>query len=133
MLADTVLPPPADLSELIEAIGARYALDYVELTDSLVETAALFRTLIEPAAGSASTAAGRRSLRLLRRDRKATLLTCARRKADASDITAGTARDIGHRPIRQGEAAAADWRGLGAALLRDLPAVLPGRRSPLPC
>ncbi|MGI5244365.1 CHAT domain-containing protein [Dactylosporangium sp. CA-139066] len=47
MLADTVFPPPADVAELIAKIGPRYALDYVELRDSLDRTA-FFRTLIEP-------------------------------------------------------------------------------------
>lgn len=47
MLADTVFPPPTDLSEVVREIGARYALDYVELTDSL-GVLAFFRTLIEP-------------------------------------------------------------------------------------
>ncbi|WP_326557481.1 CHAT domain-containing protein [Micromonospora sp. NBC_01796] len=48
MLADTVLPPPADLGTLTRVIGDRYALDYLELTDSLAEAPNLFRTLIRP-------------------------------------------------------------------------------------
>lgn len=47
MLADTVFPPPTDLTDLVREIGPRYALDYVELKDTLDRTA-LFRTLIEP-------------------------------------------------------------------------------------
>ncbi|RSM72193.1 hypothetical protein DMB66_06230 [Actinoplanes sp. ATCC 53533] len=47
MLADTVFPLPANLTELVGKVGARYALDYVELTDSLT-TKAFFRTLIRP-------------------------------------------------------------------------------------
>ncbi|HEX8094507.1 CHAT domain-containing protein [Jatrophihabitans sp.] len=47
MLADTVFPPPTDLTGLVRDLGARYALDYVELTDTL-EHSAFFRTLVEP-------------------------------------------------------------------------------------
>ena len=47
MLADTILPPPAELSTLTKVIGTRYALDYVELTDSLGKLH-LFRSLIRP-------------------------------------------------------------------------------------
>lgn len=48
MLADTVLPSPADLTELIKMIGSRYALDFVELRDTLDDTSKLYRTLIRP-------------------------------------------------------------------------------------
>lgn len=48
MLADTVLPPPADLSKLIDVIGDRFAVDYLELTDSLAEPPNHFRSLIRP-------------------------------------------------------------------------------------
>jgi CHAT domain-containing protein len=47
MLADTVFPPPTDLTGLIKEIGPRYVLDYVQLKDSLGRTG-FFRTLIEP-------------------------------------------------------------------------------------
>jgi hypothetical protein len=47
MLADTVLPPPTRLEALTDVIGSRYALDYVQLRDSLNE-AHLFRSLIRP-------------------------------------------------------------------------------------
>lgn len=47
MLADTVLPPPAEIATLTEIIGTRYALDYLELTDSLAAPH-LFRSLIRP-------------------------------------------------------------------------------------
>ncbi len=47
MLADTILPPAADLSEVVREIGPRHTLDYVELPDNL-EAKAFFRTLIEP-------------------------------------------------------------------------------------
>ncbi|GAA3250538.1 CHAT domain-containing protein [Dactylosporangium siamense] len=47
MLADTVLPPPVDLSVLTKMIGPRYALDYLELPDSLATTH-LFRSLVRP-------------------------------------------------------------------------------------
>jgi hypothetical protein len=47
MLADTVFPPPTDLTELIKDIGPRYVLDYVELKDTL-GSSDFFRTLIEP-------------------------------------------------------------------------------------
>lgn len=48
MLADTVFPVPKDLTELVEAVGPRHVLDYVELRDTRDEEPRLFRTLIEP-------------------------------------------------------------------------------------
>ncbi len=48
MLADTVLPPPTDLSALTEVIGGRHALDYLELTGTLGGPSHLFHTLIHP-------------------------------------------------------------------------------------
>ena len=48
MLADTVFPVPKDLTQLVEAVGPRHVLDYVELRDTADETPRLFRTLIEP-------------------------------------------------------------------------------------
>jgi hypothetical protein len=48
MLADTVFPPPADLKDVVDSLGPRYALDFVELHDTLENTPRLFRTLIEP-------------------------------------------------------------------------------------
>ncbi|GAA4735587.1 CHAT domain-containing protein [Phytohabitans rumicis] len=54
MLADTVLPTPADLPRLLERVGRRYAVDYAALPDTLTPpragSAALnwFRTLITP-------------------------------------------------------------------------------------
>lgn len=58
MLADTVLPPPADITKLREAIGGRYALDYLALPDTLSpndnrpgtfsRARNWFRTLIDP-------------------------------------------------------------------------------------
>lgn len=48
MLEDTVFPSPVDLPGLIETLGPRYALDFVELRDTLEESPRLYRTLIEP-------------------------------------------------------------------------------------
>jgi hypothetical protein len=58
MLADTVLPAPADMARLRSAIGARYALDFLAMPDTLSPNDARpgesirdrnwFRTLIEP-------------------------------------------------------------------------------------
>jgi CHAT domain len=48
MLADTVLPSPPDLTELIKVIGSRHALDFLELPDTLDQTPKLYRTLIRP-------------------------------------------------------------------------------------
>jgi hypothetical protein len=48
MLADTVLPVPAELDQLHERIGERYAVDYLELSDSLADTPHLFRCLVRP-------------------------------------------------------------------------------------
>jgi hypothetical protein len=47
MLADTVLPVPAELDRLFDRIGDRFALDYVELADSR-GVPRLFRCLIRP-------------------------------------------------------------------------------------
>jgi hypothetical protein len=47
MLADTVLPVPADLGEVRRDIGDRYALDYLEVPDSLAVTR-LFRCVVKP-------------------------------------------------------------------------------------
>ncbi|MFC6019363.1 CHAT domain-containing protein [Plantactinospora solaniradicis] len=48
MLADTVLPAPADLAQLVDVIGTRYALDYVALPDTLGDGTNWFRALVEP-------------------------------------------------------------------------------------
>jgi CHAT domain len=58
MLADTVLPPSADITKLREDIGARFALDFVALPDTLgpndIQPGTFsgarnwFRTLVEP-------------------------------------------------------------------------------------
>ncbi len=47
MLADTVIPPPTELETLTDVIGHRYALDFLQLRDSL-DTPYLFRSLIRP-------------------------------------------------------------------------------------
>ena len=48
MLADTVFPSTIDVAQLVAAIGPRYALDYVELHDTLDNAPHLFRTFIRP-------------------------------------------------------------------------------------
>jgi hypothetical protein len=48
MLEDTVFPSPVDLTSLVQMLGPRYALDFVELHDTLDDMPHLFRTLIEP-------------------------------------------------------------------------------------
>jgi hypothetical protein len=48
MLADTVLPAPTDVTRIIETVGDRYAIDFVELPDTLSAANTWFRTLIEP-------------------------------------------------------------------------------------
>lgn len=48
MLEDTVFPSPVDLPTLLRRLGPRYALDFVELRDTMDHTPHLFRTLIEP-------------------------------------------------------------------------------------
>jgi hypothetical protein len=48
MLADTVLPVPANVARLIDTVGDRYALDYVGLPDLLTWDTIWFRTMIEP-------------------------------------------------------------------------------------
>jgi hypothetical protein len=48
MLADTLLPAPRDVADLVSVIGPRYALDVVSLPDSLARSPNWFRTLIRP-------------------------------------------------------------------------------------
>jgi tetratricopeptide (TPR) repeat protein len=48
MLADTILPAPAELGGLLAAVGGRYALDVVSLPDTLGRDNNWFRTLLEP-------------------------------------------------------------------------------------
>ncbi|PRX23379.1 CHAT domain-containing protein [Actinoplanes italicus] len=48
MLADLVLPVPPNVARVIDAVGDRYAIDYVALPDSLDGATMWFRTLIEP-------------------------------------------------------------------------------------
>lgn len=48
MLADTVFPSPKNLDDVVRAIGPRYALDFIELPNTLDIAHRLFRTLIEP-------------------------------------------------------------------------------------
>ena len=48
MLADTVLPPPTNLNEVTKVLGSRYALDYLELPDTLDNEPKLIRTLLRP-------------------------------------------------------------------------------------
>jgi hypothetical protein len=48
MLADTVLPPPTELAPLLDVVGTRHALDFVELPDTLSGRNTWFRTLIRP-------------------------------------------------------------------------------------
>ncbi|MEV0544345.1 CHAT domain-containing protein [Nocardia salmonicida] len=48
MLAETVLPLPATVQDVVTAVGGRYALDYVALPDTLTGELSCFQTLIEP-------------------------------------------------------------------------------------
>ncbi|TQS40360.1 CHAT domain-containing protein [Cryptosporangium phraense] len=48
MLADTVIPPPTDLTTVFDLIGTRHAVDFHELPDSLSDEPNLFRTLVRP-------------------------------------------------------------------------------------
>jgi tetratricopeptide (TPR) repeat protein len=48
MLADTILPTPPDMNDLLAAIGPRYALDYAGLPDTLAKRTNWFHTLTEP-------------------------------------------------------------------------------------
>lgn len=48
MLADTVFPVPKAVDAVVRTLGDRYALDFIELRDTLREEPRLFRTLIEP-------------------------------------------------------------------------------------
>jgi hypothetical protein len=112
MLADTVFPPPAKLNDVIAALGPRYALDFVELPDTLENAPRLYRTLIEP---GGRVSFGRcqppEELRdFYRRDRTVSGLT--------EDI-AEAARDLGSSDRSGRPAAAADWRGLARALLPE--------------
>ncbi|MGC4864721.1 SAV_2336 N-terminal domain-related protein [Micromonospora sp. DT53] len=48
MLADMVLPFPPSLDRLTDAIGSRYALDYVALHDTMGATRSWFRAILRP-------------------------------------------------------------------------------------
>ncbi|WFE52887.1 CHAT domain-containing protein [Micromonospora sp. WMMD1155] len=48
LLADAVVPVPVNVARLIDAVGDRYALDYVGLPDTVTAETSWFRTLIEP-------------------------------------------------------------------------------------
>jgi hypothetical protein len=48
MLADTVFPVPKAVDAVVRTLGGRYALDFIELRDTLRDEPRLFRTLIEP-------------------------------------------------------------------------------------
>ena len=119
MLADTVLPPPARLATLTDVLGTRYALDYVQLRDSLDEPH-LFRSLIRP---------GRRFLfeRFVPAEHYVQFFTDAGaeggRLADMIDRVPGAVRDL--RPAsRQADPAGEpedrfDWGDLAAEVLPD--------------
>ena len=123
MLADTVLPPPADLSKLIRVIGNRYALDYLELTDSLAGTPSLFRTLMRPGGRMSferfepSPYYSRFFAHARRRQNLAALLNRAlpapaRRDRD---FVGGALTDEDHRVV--GDAGAFDWADLAEQIL----------------
>ncbi|MBM0226913.1 MULTISPECIES: CHAT domain-containing protein [Micromonospora] len=48
LLASTVLPKPADLTEVVRLVGDRHALDFVALPDTLTRRTNWFRSLIRP-------------------------------------------------------------------------------------
>lgn len=48
LLADFVLPGPADVEPVIELVGARHALDFVALPETATRDTNWFRTLIQP-------------------------------------------------------------------------------------
>jgi hypothetical protein len=110
MLADTVFPPPANADDVVKALGPRYALDFVELRDTLENRPRLFRTLIEPGGRvSFDQCLPPQPLRdFYQRDRTSSQLT--------RDIAARASRDFGGP---SGPEAAADWRGLAKALLPE--------------
>jgi hypothetical protein len=107
MLADTVFPPPANVKDVVTAIGPRYALDFVELRDTLDNRPRLFRTLIEPG--------GRVSFDRCRPPRE--LQDFYQRSRKPSELTRDIApsRDFDESPGWE----AADWRGLAEALLPE--------------
>jgi CHAT domain-containing protein len=110
MLADTVLPPSANLAKLIKMIGSRYALDFLELPDTLDPTPKLYRTLIRPGGAmsfeSFAPDAGLIDFFLQRRQR-GDLADGLSREIEPPD-TDGTERAVYGRP---------DWVGLGGAIL----------------
>ncbi|MFG1872016.1 CHAT domain-containing protein [Micromonospora arborensis] len=48
LLADAVVPVPANVARVIDSVGDRYALDYVGLPDTVTAEISWFRTLIGP-------------------------------------------------------------------------------------
>ena len=110
MLADTVFPPPKNMNDVLTALGPRYALDFVELRDTLNDLPMLFRTLIEPD-GRVSFDRCRPPLALqdfYQRSRTRSELT-------REIAAAAQSRDLG----RPSSSEAADWRGLAMALLPE--------------
>jgi hypothetical protein len=110
MLADTVLPPPANLARLIKMIDSRYALDFLELPDTLDPTPKLYRTLIRPGGALSfegfAPDAGLIDFFLQRRQR-GDLADGLSREIEPTD-TNGMEHAIYGRP---------DWAGLGRAIL----------------
>jgi hypothetical protein len=112
MLADTVFPPPTNMNDVVTALGPRYALDFVELRDTLDNRPRLFRTLIEPG--------GRVSFDRCRPPRA--LQDFYQRSRTPSELTgeiAEAARSATREFGGPSSSEAADWRGLAEALLPE--------------
>lgn len=110
MLADTVLPAPADLTELIKVIGSRYALDFLELPDTLDHTPKLYRTLIRPG--------GAMSFERFVPD--ARLISFFQRRRQRGDLAQGFSRDIevpDSARVERGAHVWPDWAELARAVL----------------
>lgn len=97
MLADLILPDSVDTARVVDGVGARYALDFVGLPDTLTGTTTWYRTLIEPSGALVFES----------------LPICPALEVYLRSLTGPTSRLVdylvGHpRP---------DWRALGANLL----------------
>ncbi|GAA4259348.1 CHAT domain-containing protein [Dactylosporangium darangshiense] len=123
MLAETVLPSPVNLADLTGALGQRYALDYLELPDSLGGRPALYRSLLRP---------GRPAVFERFEPAPAVAEFFADHRA-ARDLVDGVGRDTRVRRSGGARAARPTWRsmaGLLPAALRDELAA--GRDEPVP-
>jgi hypothetical protein len=120
MLAETVLPSPVEVPDLVKNLGPRYALDYLELPHSLDEQPVLYRCLLRPGRPA-------RFERFEPDPEVAAFFAGHRRRRD---LFAGFSRDV--EPEDPGAAGVRhpDWRAMAGVLPEALRAELLGAAGP---